>query len=74
MKNITIANSIALLTKEDNKIMANFIAGNGIEANKEINCDEFPKGANKALAYIESYCSGDTIYTPKILAILGAAI
>lgn len=72
MENYIIANSMAVLTKVDNKIMANFIAGNGVEANKEVKCD-FPEGATTALAYIESYCCGDKIATPKVLKVLGGA-
>lgn len=73
MKEYLIANSMAVLTKVNNKVMANFIAPNGVEANKEVKCDNYPEGAATALAYIESYCCGDKICTPKVLAVLGGA-
>ncbi len=74
MKEYIIANSIAVLTKKDNSVFANFIAGNGCEYTMEVKCPNYPEGAASALAYIESYCCGNEVCAPKILSILGGAI
>jgi len=73
MEKYTIANSMAILKNENGKIMADFIAPNGVSAYMPVKCDNYPAGAATALAYIESYCCGDKICTPKVLAVLGGA-